>query len=49
MNRSTKQAWQKKLVRHGFQPWQVAAAAQWSGLKQRGWRRVAKRVFGVKP
>lgn len=49
MNRRIKQAFARKMARHGFQPWQVAAAQDWDGFRRRNWRRVAHRVFGVKP
>ncbi len=49
MNKRTIAAFQKKLAAAGFVSWQVEAAGQWSGLRRREWRRLARRVFGVKP
>ena len=46
MNKRTKQAYERKLLRHGFAPWQVSAP--WDGYRNRNWRKIALKVFGVK-
>ena len=49
MTKSTKLAFQRRMYAAGFTAWQVQAAAVWAKAQGRGWRRVATKVYGVKP
>ena len=49
MTKRSKMAFQRRMYAAGFSAWQVQAAAVWAKAQGRRWRRVAARVYGVKP
>ena len=49
MTKTTSMAFQRRMYAAGFAAWQVQAAAVWAKAQGRKWRRIAAKVYGVKP